>query len=102
VARRGEARGPIPVEHVIYRAGELLAAGAAPGAGVRIDDATRGLLGAHFELAAGESGWELRGERERGQESLTLLGRPMPCVDRDGELRMLFDLVDECADKQLA
>src|SRR4029079_14964229 len=101
VARRGEARGPIPVEHVIYRAGELLAAGAAPFAGVRIDDATRGLLGAHFDLASGEFGWELQGERQIGEESQTLLGRPIPCVGLDSELRQLFNVVEECTDHQL-
>jgi tetratricopeptide (TPR) repeat protein len=102
VTGRGEISGRLPVGQVIDRACKLLTARVATGAGIRVDEVTRGLLDVRFEMIEGAAGWELRGERELGEETRTLLGRPTPCVGRDRELRTLMDLVEECAGEGVA
>jgi eukaryotic-like serine/threonine-protein kinase len=71
--------------------------------GVALDEVTAGLLGRRFEVIAGASGLELRGERGPAEEDLaTRLGRPTPCVGREGELSLLTTLFEESAEEPMA
>src|SRR5206468_2389338 len=44
----------------------------------------------------GAHAFHLAGERETVEVARTLLGRPTPCVGRDGELARLLTIYDEC------
>ncbi|MDC0742893.1 serine/threonine-protein kinase [Polyangium mundeleinium] len=103
VTGRGESTNRLPVGEALERAAALLDEALSEqqeGAPVRIDDNTRALLDAHFDLVEQEGRIALRGERRTGQESRTLLGRPSPFVGRDRELRNVVDLVDESFDER--
>ncbi|AUX43434.1 protein kinase [Sorangium cellulosum] len=99
---RAEQTGSLPVGPVMDRAAALLAlaeheacAERAP-APVRIDDVTRALLDARFEIEAARSGtFLLLQEREVGRTARTLLGKPSPYVGRDRELRNLRELLED-------
>jgi hypothetical protein len=95
-----EIDGSQPVGQVIDRASAHLAAreGGGPQArhAVLLDPMTAALLGPRFDIREDERGPLLVGEREPLEEVRTLLGRPIPCVGRDRELRALHDVFDEC------
>jgi len=75
----------LPVGEAIDRASRILR-DANGTAAIRIDDTTAGLLDAHFDLGADDAGLVLRGLREVGDSSRTLLGKPTPFVGREREL----------------
>ncbi len=98
VTGRGEATTRLPVGEALERAAALLdeaLVGQQEGTPVRIDENTRALLDARFELVEQEGRILLRGERRTGEQSRTLLGKPSPFVGRERELRNILDLVDE-------
>jgi tetratricopeptide (TPR) repeat protein len=75
----------------------------ATSAGIRMDDATAGLLGERFELQADEKGGAtLLGRRSEGEAPRTLLGKPTPCVGRDKELTLLEGTLRECIEESVA
>ncbi|WP_437304258.1 serine/threonine-protein kinase [Sorangium sp. So ce388] len=103
---RAEQTGSLPVGPVMDRAAALLALaerearpdGRPEGrpAPVRIDDVTRALLDARFEIEGERSGtFLLLQEREVGRTARTLLGKPSPYVGRDRELRNLRELLED-------
>jgi len=102
----GVVDGTQAVGQVIDRAGTLLDARAnvVPPASrpVLLDSMTASLLGARFELRSDGMGPVLLAEREPSDAAHALLGRPIPCVGRDRELRALEDLFDECASEPCA
>ncbi|APR79272.1 Adenylate cyclase [Minicystis rosea] len=65
----------------------------APAIGVRVDDATLGLLGPAFDV---DPGGLLRAERASLDGRRTLLGRATPCVGRDRELAVIEDAYQRC------
>ncbi|MRG96553.1 serine/threonine-protein kinase PknK [Polyangium spumosum] len=99
VTGRGESTNRLPVGEALERAAALLDEALSEGregAPVRIDENTRALLDARFELVEQEGGRiALCGERRTGQERRTLLGKPSPFVGRERELRNILDLVTE-------
>ena len=77
----------------------------APAAGpspVAIDETTAALLDARFEWREGAAGLELLGEREAPEIARRLLGKPMPCVGRERELKVLEDAFDFCVEERSA
>jgi tetratricopeptide (TPR) repeat protein len=94
-----DSSDPSSVWRVLDHAASLLSAeDASPGAGIRIDPNTAGLLDPRFRIVQDASGWELAGEAESGAGARMLLGRPSPYVGRARELRALLDAVDACAE----
>ena len=61
--------------------------------GIRLDDATAGLLDVRFAVESDGGGLTLRGERDVIEAQRTLLGRPYPCVGREGEIEFLDGMV---------
>ncbi len=105
---RGVIAARLPVGEVIDRAARMLkvAAGNPKGGerarAVQLDEVTAGLLDAGFDIGGDASGLFLRGEREAGDVTRTLLGRPTPCVGRDRELGVLGGLYEECVNEPRA
>src|SRR5262249_48573466 len=111
-----DARGPAPVGQVIDRAAALLRAAEPAGAGqqrrtrppwaprrlpVPVDEVPARLIEAHFDVRGEPPRLELHGEGEAGV-ARTLLGRAMPFVGRERELRALEGLYDECVAESVA
>ena len=95
---RGRVGDRKPAGEAIDRAAALLRE-AAPTHGlppIRIDEVTAGLLDAGFDVGGDLSGLILRGVREIGESTRTLLGKPSPCVGRDREIASLEAIFDEC------
>lgn len=91
----GEER---PIGQALDRVASLLEGDAlAPGPGIRLDSAAAGLLDPRFHVASGPSGFELLGEEEISKGARPLLGRRSPFAGREREMRLLLDLVDDCA-----
>jgi hypothetical protein len=95
-----EGMGRRPVGEVIDRAALLLEGSRrhAPEAGqpvVHIDEVTRALLDARFDVLETADHLVLRGEREGDDVARLLLGKPSPFVGRERELRYLVELVEE-------
>ncbi|WP_235880091.1 serine/threonine-protein kinase PknK [Polyangium aurulentum] len=95
VTGRAEATNRLPVGQALERAAALLDEVGEGEGPVRIDDVTRALLDPRFEVLEAEARIELHGERRRGEELRTLLGKPSPFVGRERELRNILDFVDE-------
>jgi hypothetical protein len=91
-----------PLGDAIDRAARLLDAPFAPGASIRVDEVTAGLLGGGFLLRAHASGLSLEGEHPGAEAARTLLGRPTSCVGRERELELLASLWAECVDEPRA
>ena len=89
---RAAVSGKLPLGEAIDRATRLLRM-TQTDEGLRIDHATAGLLGAHFDI----EGSVLRGERADAGTVPTLLGQAVPCVGRDRELATLEGIFEECA-----
>ena len=88
---------------VIDRAASMLhVASDRPGAVVRIDETTAGLLDAAFEVVGDAGHLGLRGERDEQEEARLLLGKPTPCVGRARELSILGGVLEECLDEPVA
>ncbi|CAN93268.1 Protein kinase [Sorangium cellulosum So ce56] len=105
--------GGQPVGPVIDRASKLLVIGDAGPRGdvagkpaaqapMLVDAITASLLGPGFEIAHGPGATAVVGERERFDETRTLLGKSTQFVGRDRELRALLDLFDECTGEPCA
>jgi tetratricopeptide (TPR) repeat protein len=96
----GESRAALPVGEVLDRAA-LLLEGAGAGAqqarpiAVRIDDVTRGLLDARFEVVEEDGLQLLCGEQAAAETARLLLGKPSPFVGRERELRHLVELAED-------
>ena len=84
--------GGLPEGTVVERAAGL---SERPGV-IGIDDVTRGLLPARFDVAGERGSFSLTGVSHREQPARLLLGRETPCVGRERELRTLHAVVDEC------
>ncbi|MDC0742502.1 serine/threonine-protein kinase [Polyangium mundeleinium] len=108
---RAEASARLPVGEVVDRVAALLERETpalqdgqrGPGGevlGIRIDDVTRALLDARFDVTSLPDGHRLVVERTSGEAARTLLGRPSPFVGRDRELRMVRDLVDAAIEEE--
>ncbi|MDI1446421.1 serine/threonine-protein kinase [Polyangium sp. 6x1] len=102
---RAEASARLPVGEVVDRVARLLDGETVPlhggerrlsgeVLGIRIDDVTRALLDARFDVTSAADGHRLVAERASGEAARTLLGKPSPFVGRDRELRVVRDLVD--------
>ncbi|MBI2896041.1 MAG: protein kinase [Deltaproteobacteria bacterium] len=89
-----------PVGEVIDRGVRALEGSSA--GRVRIDEVTAGLLDARFEVERSADHITLTGERDCLEVARPLLGKLVPCVGRERELRWLEDLLDECAREQVA
>jgi len=112
---RGGVTGRLPFGDVVDRAAGLMgraqdSAGAVerisqvdgPVRGIRLDEATAGLLDVRFEVSGDAAGLVLVRERESVDVTRTLLGRPTPCVGRDRELGLLHAIFEECASEPVA
>ena len=98
-----ERRDALPLGPALERAAALLDAGEPLADVVLLDDVLAGLLDARFELAPSPAGLELLAERALDQEEARLLlGRSIPCVGRERELRAVGDLIDECVAEPVA
>jgi tetratricopeptide (TPR) repeat protein len=64
---------------------------------IRLDEITAGLLATQFEIGGDAEALELHGERDLGEDTRTLLGKPTPCVGRDPELATLTATFAACA-----
>jgi tetratricopeptide (TPR) repeat protein len=80
----------VPIGEAIDRAASLFA----PSRGVRVDEATRKLLDARFEIADGE----VLGERSEWT-ARPLLGKATPCVGRDREIAFIADAFEQCVEQ---
>lgn len=99
--------GTQPVGLVIERAGALLAGGdPAPTDGaprpVLLDAMTAALLPPRFQVTGDALTQALLAEDEPGEQPRTLLGKRVPCVGRERELRILEDLFQECVNESCA
>jgi predicted ATPase len=101
---RGAATGDVPALEVIdIAARSLLAEDATTETrGVRVDEATVGLLGDHFDVEETDEGVWLTGERLVADRAPTLLGRATLCVGRERELAVLLGLYEQSADESVA
>jgi tetratricopeptide (TPR) repeat protein len=95
----GESKEVLPVGEVLDRAARLLQGGGATAQevqpiAVRIDDVTRALLDARFEVMEEAGELLLCGERADGESTRPLLGKPSRFVGRERELRHLVDLTE--------
>ncbi|MDI1434004.1 serine/threonine-protein kinase [Polyangium sorediatum] len=97
---RAEASARLPVGEVVDRVARLLERETGEVLGIRIDDVTRALLDARFDVTSLPEGHRLVAERASGEAARTLLGRPSPFVGRDRELRMVRDLVDAAIEEE--
>jgi hypothetical protein len=107
VTREGLTGGDtLPLGDAIDRTAALLgravADGAGAAAGVRLDEATAGLLDARFDVDGDAGGLWLRGERTGTEEPRTVLGRRTACVGRERELAVLDALYAQCRDEPVA
>lgn len=104
VMGRGEAERRLPVGEALERAVSLLGDAAErllPGP-VVIDDLTRALLDARFEVGGGEGISVLEGERSFGDEPRLLLRRPTPFVGRERVLGNLLASIEDALDEPRA
>jgi hypothetical protein len=108
---RGQITGRWPVGDVIDRAARVLRqarTGDTPPVsrmnlcGILLDEVTAGLLDMRFEVARDADGAELRGEGEATKGARKLLGKPTPCVGREGELAVLDSLWSQCVSESEA
>ncbi|WP_437940977.1 protein kinase domain-containing protein [Sorangium sp. So ce341] len=99
---RSDASGAGLLGDAIDRAARLVARRGPVAQRILLDDLTAGLLDARFEVAAGEAGYELLGEREVIADARALLGKRTACVGRARELSMLEGLLSECVDEPVA
>ena len=97
-----DASTPVPVGQVVDRAARLVHEAAGAASGVRVDDVIAALLDVRFVVRDGPDGRVLLNERDPGEDARLLLGRASPCVGRERELRMIGDLLDECAVERIA
>jgi tetratricopeptide (TPR) repeat protein len=106
---RGEARRP-SVGRILDNVASLIqsapaqdaekyALGRPKTAPIRLDQLTRAMLDARFEVTDSPSGSYLLREREMGNEAGLLLGKPSPYVGRDRELRHLCEHVEQCIEE---
>jgi tetratricopeptide (TPR) repeat protein len=89
-----ETSGNVPVGAAIDTGAALLAA--SNRSGVLLDDVTLGLVGSRFEIRREADVSILLGARNDFDPPRVLMGRPTPCVGRDGELRTLDEALDAC------
>ena len=100
---RAEENARLPVGDVVDRVARLLEAERETkqsAAGVRIDEATRALLDARFEVQTIAGHARLVGERAVDDVARTFLGKPSPFVGRERELRMARDLVEAAYEEE--
>ncbi|WP_437999287.1 protein kinase [Sorangium sp. So ce185] len=90
----------------IDRAARLISARGPAGPGdarpIAIDEGLVGLIDARFDVREHEERFFLVGERSSVGGGRALLGKPTPCVGRDGELRMLEAAFAACVDEPSA
>ncbi len=98
VTARDEDAGRLALGSISRRAADLLELDEEAGA-VRIDASTQALLDVRFDVSVGPGGIFLRGEREVGSGTRTLLGKPSPYLGRERELRSVRDFLEEGIDE---
>jgi serine/threonine protein kinase/tetratricopeptide (TPR) repeat protein len=104
---RGLMGKRVPVGEAVDRAFALLRrsqtanGGPLPPDGVRLDEATAGLLDARFTLLRFDGGAVLEGERVTLDEGRPLLGKPTPCVGREPELAQLESILQRCVEESI-
>ena len=101
---RGISGAALPIGEAIDRAGRLLrqelAGGRDSASGeILLDEVSASLLQGRFALEARGSLFALRGENIAADPSRPLLGRPTPCVGREGELGLLEGTLSSCIDE---
>ncbi|MCG8416409.1 MAG: protein kinase [Proteobacteria bacterium] len=100
--RPGGRRFDRPAGSSRWPLGRSSHAGSDREATVQVDNTTRELLGAGFEITGdGEPGWTLVSER-RVEELLTVRPEAMPFVGRRRELALLMATVTECIQEKVA
>ncbi|UQA56958.1 serine/threonine-protein kinase PknK [Polyangium aurulentum] len=98
-----ERDGALPLGSALEHAAALLDADGARGDAVPLDEVTAGLLDARFQIAPAGAGHALLAERGPDEQEVRLvLGRAVPCVGRERELRLLLDTLDECLTEPVA
>jgi len=88
------------IERAAQRIGRERRAPAVGPSPMAIDETTAALLDARFEWREGAAGPELLGEREAVEMAGMLLGKPMPCVGRDRELKALENAFESCVEER--
>lgn len=63
--------------------------------GVLIDESTRALLGGRFVVVEGAGHWILQNERAYDYLKRSVLGRPIPCVGRERDLRSMLEFIHD-------
>src|SRR5262249_48657596 len=95
--------GRWPMGEVIDRAAATLRGMWRPARpAIALDHLTASLLDEQFEVEPRDSGRILVGERAPISGERTLLGRPSPCVGREGEVARLMSVYDECVAESVA
>jgi eukaryotic-like serine/threonine-protein kinase len=90
----------LPVARVVDRAVELLRDAGSDE--VLIDDTTRGLLPAQFQIGERNDAHLLLAERDAMKPARLLLGKNVPCFGRERELQTLSAILDECVNESVA
>jgi hypothetical protein len=91
-----------PAAELLDRAASLLSAPAPAAGAACVDDVTRALLAARFDLQRGPSGWELRGEREDAGSAQPVFEPSSPFVGREREIDALQALFEACTGEGVA
>ncbi|MEI9938608.1 MAG: protein kinase [Pseudomonadota bacterium] len=86
--------GDVPIGEAIDRTAALLSIQAE--SGIVLDALTASLVEGQFEVHEASGSWVLGAARADDDAARTLLGKPTPCVGRDGELAMLDAKLVEC------
>src|SRR5262249_35116137 len=89
----GELHGQLPVGDVTERAAALLSPSQQS---IAMDTTTARLLAGRFSIQTTETGSMLSGEAKESTDAPRLLGKLTPFVGRDGELRALLDMCQQC------
>lgn len=101
---RGQWQGTMPVGEAVERAARLLTdVPRSSESGIWMDEVTKGLLGARFDIRTVRKGlFELLSECASEDTGRLLLGRPVPCLGRELELAQLDAMVQGCADEGIS
>jgi len=70
--------------------------------GVVIDESTRALLGGRFVVAEGPGHCILQSERAYDYLKRSVLGRPIPCVGRERDMRSMLEFIKDGFDQSAA
>jgi tetratricopeptide (TPR) repeat protein len=94
--------GSVPVGAAIDRAAGLIRGQSPEETRVFMDDVTFGLVEHRFEIKRKQGVNVLLRTNAAFPAARLLLGKPTPCVGRDGELRLLDGVLDDCVTDQVS